>query len=75
MEDMEGGLEEAAMDEELYQVDNFYALFAFYEDLKCLSHGEIFVHLRVQVPGEPPQFLDLQEKLANVAELLKISTE
>ena len=36
-----------AEDEELYHIENHYVLYAFYEDFKCLSHGELFVHLRL----------------------------
>ena len=39
--------QEEVAEEELYQIDNHYVLYAFYEDFKCLSHGEFFVHLRL----------------------------
>lgn len=29
-------------DEEFFQIDNHYALFSFYDDYKCLTHGEIY---------------------------------
>ncbi len=47
------------------QVENHYALFAFYDDYKCLSRGEIFLSL--QIDG---LFLDLFDRLAGVASLL-----
>ena len=62
-EDMEEG-------EELFTVENHYALFAFYDDFKCLSRGEIFLSL--QIDG---MFLDLFDKLTAVGSLLQMSNE
>ena len=30
-------------EDELYNIDNRYVMYSFYDDHKCLTHGEIFV--------------------------------
>lgn len=57
-------------DEEFFQMENHYALFAFYDDYKCLTRGEIF--LQVKIDGE---FKLLTEKISGVASLLKLTTD
>ncbi len=57
-------------DEDLYTIENHYAVYSFYDDYKCLSRGEIFVQL--QLDGV---FKELVDKVYNVANLLKMSPE
>lgn len=57
-------------DEEFFQIDNHYALFSFYDDYKCLTHGEIY--FQVKIDGE---FKSLTEKISGVSQLLKLTPE
>lgn len=57
-------------DEDLYTIDNHYAVYSFYDDLKCLTRGEIYIQL--QIDGE---FRELTDKVSDVANVLKISPE
>ena len=70
LDEIQRQMEEMGDDQELYQVENHYALFAFYDDYKCLSRGEIFVELKID--GE---FKYLMEKVSGVAELLRVESD
>jgi hypothetical protein len=69
LDEIQRQIEEMGDDQELYQVENHYALFSFYDDYKCLSRGEIFVELKID--GE---FKYLMEKVSGVAELLRVES-
>lgn len=70
LDEIQRQMEEMGDDQEIYQVENHYALFAFYDDYKCLSRGEIFVELKID--GE---FKYLMEKVSGVAELLRVESD
>ena len=49
-------------------------LFALYDDFKCLLHGEVFVHLRVQL-SDQGGCLDLIDRVERAAELLQLTPQ
>lgn len=56
-------------------MENHYALFAFYEDFKCLSRGELYVHVRLLQEGAAAPAQELFEKLSALAPLLQLAPE
>jgi hypothetical protein len=58
-------------DEELFSLSNHYCTFAFYDDYKCLSRGEIYLRLHL----DAPYYLDITQKLSGIAAFLQVTPE